>query len=183
MAVNHFALPCQISPPLQGRPRLAGVANHTPLARQRIATFSLPLTNAWHRLPSRGLTVSVSLRPAICGLSSCRRGASSSVSFNIVPMYLSPLSVVLSRHTVFRLMQRRPQEALPSQASAQPQPYRMIGGRCLDLPPLPCLSKTRIHLTTPRLSKMRIHLVACRNISAENSAPTPQRCPIERAKL
>ena len=71
----------------------------------------------------------------------------------------------------------------PSLTNAQPQPYRMIGGRCPDLPPVPCLSKTRIHLTTPRLSKMRIHLVACRNISAENSAPTPQRCPIERAKL
>jgi len=78
----------------QGRPRLAGVANYTPLARQRKVTFPLPLTKAWHRIPPHCLPVS--LLPAICGLSSCR-AAFSSVSFDIAPMCLSPLSVVSSR--------------------------------------------------------------------------------------
>jgi len=36
----------------QGRPRLAGVANYTPLARQRIATFPLPLTKAMFCIPT-----------------------------------------------------------------------------------------------------------------------------------
>jgi hypothetical protein len=46
---NRATLPDLSSP--QGRPRLAGVANYTPLARQRIATFPLPLTKVWHCIP------------------------------------------------------------------------------------------------------------------------------------
>ena len=95
----------------QGRPRLAGVVNYISLARQRITTFPLPLTKARHRIPSHCLPVI--LRPAICGISSCARRASSPVSFDIVPMCFSPLSVVSSRPAVFRLMQPRLQRAFP----------------------------------------------------------------------
>jgi hypothetical protein len=60
MAVKPLraTLPDLSSP--QGRPCLAGVANYTPLARQRIATFPLPLTKAWHR-------ISLPLSPRVSG--------------------------------------------------------------------------------------------------------------------
>jgi hypothetical protein len=95
MAVKPLraTLPDLSSP--QGRPCLAGVANYTPLARQRIATFPLPLTKAWHRIPSHYLPVS--LEPAICGLSSSHPRDIFLRFLQYILIYLLPPLVVSSR--------------------------------------------------------------------------------------